>query len=123
MKRAFFTAISITMIVILSGCSTTMMVTATDQQGRPIPGANVVVDGQHIGQTPGASTSVSNFIGTTQITVTADGYFPRNFVATREFKVAPFIGGLFLWPMWLWTWGPRAEQHVILTPMLPQTND
>jgi len=120
MKRLFFTAIGITMILVLIGCSTMMTVNATDAHGTPIVGAHVIVDGQHIGQTPGASTSVSNGLwSTTRISVTADGYHPQNFTARRELKVGPLIGGLFVWPFLLWVWGPSSEQHTVLTPLAP----
>ncbi|MCL2600823.1 MAG: carboxypeptidase-like regulatory domain-containing protein [Treponema sp.] len=118
MKKGLVMGVSITMILVLAGCSTMMTVNATDQHGMPVHGANVIVDGEHIGQTPTASTRVSNFIGgSTSITVSADGYLPRTIEAAREAKAGPIIGGFFIWPIWLWTWGPRPQQNVVLTPV------
>jgi len=104
-------------LVFVVGCSTTMNVNVFDPTGRPIDGATVSVDGGPIGQTPDASTRVSNFVGNTpSIRVTADGYLPRTVDAEKEFKVGAFIGGIFVWPVLLWVWGPRAQQNIILTP-------
>jgi len=108
------------MIFVLAGCSTMMTVNAVDQQGMPVQGANVMVDGEHIGQTPEATISVSNFVGRTPlISVTAEGFVPRSVEAVRELKVGPLIGGTIVWPLWLWMWGPRSQQNVVLIPLMP----
>ena len=119
MKKEFCArVIGILMILVLfSGCSTLMTVNAVDPVGIPIHQATVLVDGENIGQTPYASTRVSNALWVNpEITVTAEGYHTRKVEAVRELKVAPLIGGLFLWPVILWVWGPRATQNVVLTP-------
>ena len=118
LKRCFSVSISILLILVFfGGCATTMSVNAIDPNGTPINGATVMVDGLNIGQTPDAATRESNFIGNNpSIRVVAEGFNPRTTEAAREFKVAPFIAGLFLWPLLLWVYGPRAEQNVILTP-------
>ena len=29
----------------------------------------------------------------------------------KDFKVGAFIGGIFIWPIWLWVWGPSEIQY------------
>ena len=117
-KDVLIRMISVLLIMFFfAGCSTMMTVNVVDQMGVPINGAVVLVDNERIGQTPDASTSVSNFIGnTTNIRVVADGYHPRTVEADKELKVGTLVGGLVAWPFLLWTYGPRATQTVVLTP-------
>ena len=119
MKREFWVrTISVLMILIFfSACSTMMTVNAIDPVGRPIHDATVLVDGQFIGLTPDTSIRVSNFIATsTDIRIIAEGYHPRTAEPVRELKVGAFIAGIFIWPVLLWVWGPRAQQNIFLTP-------
>ena len=118
-KKWFSRTISILIILaFFSGCTTMMTVNAVDQMGLPIDNATVLVDSENIGQTPDASVRVSNFVGgNTTIRVIAEGFHPRTTEANREFKVGPFIGGLFIWPVLLWVWGPRSVKNVMLTPV------
>jgi len=106
-------------MVFFGSCTTMMTVNAVDPNGRPIKSATVIVDGENIGKTPEASKSVTNFIGETpSIRVTAEGYQTRTVEATKELKIGPLIGGFFTGAvLFLWVWGPKAEQNVILTPI------
>ena len=117
-KEVLIRTIGILLIVVFfAGCSTMMTVNAVDPFGMPIENATVMVDNERIGQTPDANTRVSNFIGTsTNIRVMAEGYYPRTTEPEREFKVGSFIGGLIMWPLLLWTYGPRATQTIMLSP-------
>jgi hypothetical protein len=120
-KGLFIKAISFLMILVLfSGCvSTTMMkVNAIEPTGKPVDNATVLVNGENIGQTPNASTEVSNFVGTdTEITVSKDGYYTARTGAVKEVKMANVVLGVLLnvWAF-LWVSGPKAQQSVVLTP-------
>jgi hypothetical protein len=108
------------LLVLLSGCvSTTMMrVNTLEPTGKLVVNATVLVNGENIGQTPNASTKVSNFVGTdTEITVLKDGYYTANTEAVKEIKETNLILGIFLniWAF-LWISGPKAQQNVILIP-------
>jgi hypothetical protein len=109
------------MSLLLAGCAMTtqMDVNVTDYRGNPIDGATVLVDGQNIGQSPNASIRVSNQIGSLPvIRVWKDGYNPAQMEAAAEVKVPSAIGGIFLLVPFIWVYGPRANQHVVLTPRI-----
>ncbi|MCL2070081.1 MAG: PEGA domain-containing protein [Treponema sp.] len=119
MKHGFFTRTigALMIVVFFSACTTMMTVNAVDPTGSQINGATVLVDGENIGQTPAATTTVSNFVGsTTELRVTANGYHPRTLEASREVKMMPLVVGIFVWPLLLWVWGPTGQQNVVLTP-------
>jgi hypothetical protein len=122
MLRGFFVkAISVFMILVLfSGCvsSTMMTVYVTEPNGRPVNEATVLVNGENIGQTPNASTKVSNFISAnTEITVSKEGYYTVKTEAVKEEKVTNIVIGLLLniWAF-LWVYGPKTQQNVIIRP-------
>jgi uncharacterized protein YceK len=118
-RKVFFVkAISILMILVLSGCSTMMTVNAVDQDGRLVNDATVLVDGKKIGTTPNATKKVSNAVWKTPIImVTKQGFYPIIKEADKEFKMGPAIAGvLLICPLWLYVWGPRPHQLITLTP-------
>jgi hypothetical protein len=112
---------SVLMILVLfNGCvmSTKMTVTATDPKGTPIANANVFVNGQSVGYT-GSRIKVSNFVGAkSDITVTKEGYNTARIQPVKQVKVANVLCGILLLNVfaWLWVYGPKAEQHVVLSP-------
>lgn len=119
-----FRMISILLVLVFSGCSTMMTVQAIDADGRPINEATVSVNSKVVGQTPNASTSVSNFVGSTpSIQVQASGYQTNTTKPDKEIKVGSLVGGLFLWPLFLWCYGPKAIQNVTLAPAAPATQN
>ena len=110
--------ISMIMIsTVLASCtmSTSMNVYVTDYKGRPLKGATVLVDGENIGQSPNASTRVSNLVGDLpMIKVWKDGYIPVQTQAVGETKPASVIGGLLIFIPFLWAYGPKSHQHITL---------
>ena len=117
-KDLFGRAIGILLILIyFSGCTTTMTVNSVDPNGRPINGATVLVDGENIGQTPNASTSTSNGLWVkNEIRVQANGFQSTVTEADKEIKIPILIGGILIWPLLLWCYGPKEQQNVVLTP-------
>jgi hypothetical protein len=121
-KSLFVKVIGILMVLILFGScvmSTKMRVDVTDANGVPVNNANVFVNGQSAGQTPGASTKVSNFVvAKNEITVSKEGYYPARVQPEKQVKVANVLCGILLLNVfaWLWVYGPKAQQNVVLTP-------
>jgi hypothetical protein len=119
-KKYLTRAISILIILFFFvGCvsSTTMRVNVIELNGRPVFDANVLVDGEHIGVTPNASIDVSNFIlSEYELIVAKEGYYTVRKNATKEVKPANVVLGVIFWFPFLWVYGPKAQQSVVLTP-------
>ena len=122
LKSFFVKAAGILMIsVCIGSCASTtvMKVNAIDPNGIPIDNATVLVNGENIGQTPNASTKVSNFVGTeTEITVLKEGYYTTRAEAVHKVKPKNMVLGFLLNAFaFLWVVGPKTQQNVVLTPM------
>jgi hypothetical protein len=121
-KAVFLKAVSgLLILVFLSSCAVTtkMTIRAIEPSGRLITDATVLVDGEIIGQTPNASYRVSNFAGTnTEIIVLKDGYDTVRTEPVKEVKAANVVLGIMLnFFAWLWVYGPKPQQNIILTPV------
>ena len=113
--------ISILLIpVFFAGCasSTKMTVNVFEPNGSPVVDATVFVDGEVIGQTPNARVKVSNFVGNNfEITVLKDGYETVKTAPVKEVKQTNVVSGILLnFFAWLWVYGPKSNQSIILTP-------
>jgi len=122
LKDSLVKVISVLMVVFLfSSCvmSTKMVVNAIDTNGVPVNNANVFVDGKPAGQTPGARTKASNFLtAKNEITVSKEGYSTARVQPVKQVKVANVLCGILLLNVfaWLWVYGPKAQQSVVLSP-------
>jgi len=119
MKKIIAAAVSIS---VLCACipTTHMKVNVISQDGAPINGANVIVDGEYFGTTPNASGSVSN-TGSKTIEVTKQGYFPVTTITATEMKTGNLVFALLLNIFALiWITGPKPLQTVT---MLPSTDN
>jgi PBP1b-binding outer membrane lipoprotein LpoB len=103
-------------VLFLSGCvaSSMMTVNVSDTKGNSIA-AQVFVDGESIGNAP-ATKKVSNGVwNDPAIRVVANGYAPYNSDVLKEAKAANMVIGCIINPFaWLWCYGPRKQQYVIL---------
>jgi len=127
MKGLFVKAISVLLILVfMGGCavSTKMTVNTITSDGKPITDAVVMVDGINIGQTPNASKRVSNFVGTTpEIMVSKDGFETVKTEAVKEVKATNVVLGIMLnFFSWLWVYGPKPQQNIVLTPEQAEDN-
>jgi len=114
MKKTVSTIAAAAMLAACS-MSTRMNVSVTDFEGNTIEGANVLVDGRSIGQTPDASIEVSNRLGDLpMIRVWKDGYRPVNTQATGEIKISQAVTGVFFLIPLFWVYGPKAEQNILM---------
>ncbi len=50
------------------------------------------------------------------IVVEKDGYQTYRGRLKKEVKIGTFIGGFFLFPFWLWVYGPESYQNIYLEP-------
>lgn len=102
----------ITLLAIFSlSCSTTTHFSSQS----PV---DVYVDGQFIGRTPNASVSLSDAVWGSPSCYYIDANGQQGGCSIeREAKIGAIIGGIFLWPIWLWSYGPKAQQtiHTITT--------
>ena len=91
---------------LLMSCSTTTHFTSN------VP-VDVYVNGKYVGKTPYASVRLSDGVwgNPSCQAVTSDNQsFPCNI--EREAKIGTIIGGLFIWPLLLWTYGPEEQQFI-----------
>jgi len=99
--------------------STKMVVNVTDTNGTPVSNANVFIDGKPVGQTPGAKAKASNFItARNEITVSKEGYSTVRVQPVKQVKLINVACGILLLNVfaWLWVYGPKAQQNVVLAP-------
>jgi hypothetical protein len=102
-------ALLLAAMVMLSSCSTLVRIETS------VPDATVKLDGQIIGKTP-LEVSLSDGIWEKyDVVIEKPGYAVIRSRLNREFKVGTFIGGLFVWPLLLWTYGPEPNQNFELT--------
>lgn len=101
LARLLLTAILIVgTATILSSCSTAVQLTSDP------PGADVDINGMSYGKTP-VTVTLSDFDFTDyRLTLSKLGYQDKVVVLEKETKVGPVIGGFFIWPIWLWCYGP-----------------
>ncbi len=88
----------------LVGCSTTVMFTSNRPQ-------QVHVNGELVGETP-CSRSLSDAIWEDYHVTYTDVETGKKtyFDARKDVKVGALIGGIFLWPILLWVYGPDSVQ-------------
>jgi len=99
-----FVTLIVIAAVFLSGCATMVRIDTN------VPDAKITINGQPVGTAP-VTTSLSDAIWENYtFTIQKDGYKTVRGVLNKEFKVGTFIGGLFLWPLLLWTYGPQPFQ-------------
>jgi hypothetical protein len=88
----------------LGGCATMVRIETE------VPDAKVKLNGQLVGSTP-VTRSLSDAIWENyDVVIEKDGYKTFRGRLNKEFKVGTFIGGLFVWPLLLWTYGPEPYQ-------------
>lgn len=91
-------------VIFLAGCTTLVRIESEPDD------AKIYINGQPRGETP-LSVELSNFaFNQYDIRLEKDGFEDVHARLAKEFKVGPFIGGLFLWPTLLWIYGPMDYQ-------------
>ena len=96
-------------VAVLVAVSVAVCTTLVRIESEP-PDAKVYLNRQPSGTTP-LSISLSNFIfNEYDISIEKEGFEDLESRLNKEFKVAPFVGGLFVWPLLLWVYGPEDYQ-------------
>jgi hypothetical protein len=93
-----------------------MRVQALNNKGEILENAEVLVDDIAVGRTPNAIASLSGAIWKSYtIKVRCDGYNDVQFSAAKEPKwLMIFLGAWFLWFLWLWAYGVKELQTVVM---------
>ncbi len=108
--RASVIALSIGAALLLTSCSTSVQLTTEPS------GADVEINGQAYGKTP-INVNLTDFDFTDySVTMRMAGYQDKTVVLEKELKTGPFIGGFFIWPFWLWSYGPMDAYNFQLLP-------
>ena len=116
-KRLFAAAVILT-LVFASGCASSVQINSEP------PGADVTVNGQHIGTTP-TSYSDTAIVGTThQVRLEKEGYETTSAQLTRtgNLNVGALIGGLFCLFPFLWVLNYPASVNYQLEAGSEQAN-
>ena len=104
--------VTLALSLALAGCSSTTMIRSN------VPGAQVFLDGQYVGNTPYAMTDTKIVGSSTQVRIVAPGYAPTTATITRneQFSVGACIGGVFLLVPFLWIMEYKPDHLYQLTP-------
>ncbi|MBR4986285.1 MAG: hypothetical protein IKY83_11180 [Proteobacteria bacterium] len=105
-SKAAKLAVLFSLFTFFTACSTAVTFTSNRPQ-------EVKVNGMRVGTTP-TTVSLSDAVWEDYNVVYTDLETGEetHFQATKEVKVGAVIGGIFLWPIFLWCYGPRAQQNV-----------
>jgi hypothetical protein len=93
-----------------------MRVQALNNKGEILENAEVFVNDIPVGRTPNAIASLSGAIWKSYtIKVRCNGYNDVQFSAAKEPKwLMIFLGAWFLWFLWLWAYGAKELQTVVM---------
>ncbi|MEI8087659.1 MAG: PEGA domain-containing protein [Paludibacter sp.] len=110
-------------ILLVAGILFTSCASSTLIQSYP-SGAKVYIDGELTGVTPywHSDTKITGSI--TNVDLVKEGYEPlyTSFSRTEQVSVGSIIGGLFIWPIFLWTMEYKPTHNYELTPLKYQSN-
>lgn len=99
-------------MLMISSCSTMVRIDTPD-----VAGAEIKLNNEPLGAGP-INRSLSDGVWETyNVEVTKDGYKPYYGELKKEIKVDTLIGGIFVWPLWLWVYGPEEVQNIYLEPI------
>lgn len=120
MKRTFITktSILIAVLIILSGCASSTMIKSVPSE------ADVYINGELVGKTPYLYTDTKVSFSPVMVDIVKEGYEPiyTSFRRDEEFNPGTFVGGFFIWPIWLWTLDYKSARTYNLTPMIKGTS-
>lgn len=104
MKKSLI-AILLLVTLLFTSCSTMVRI-ETD-----VPGATVKINNQKVGTTPVVKNLSDAIWQEYHIEISKDGYDTVRTKLDKEIKVGQLIGGLFVWPILFWSYGPVAYQN------------
>ena len=93
-------------------CSFIVACSTTTHFNSNVP-VDVYVDGKYVGRTPNATVSLSDAVwGNPECYAVDESGNRKYYQIRREVKIGAVIGGFFLWPIWLWAYGPAETQYI-----------
>ncbi len=106
-------SISIALIIFLSACASSTMIKSVPSD------ADVYINGEWVGKTPYLYTDTKVSFSMVMVDIVKEGYEPiyTMFRRDEEFNPGTFIGGFFIWPIWLWTLDYKPTRTYYLTPL------
>ena len=112
MKKYFIPVVLILLLFAMSACSTMVRIDTPN-----VSGANVKLNGEPIGKAPIEKSLSDALWEDYTVEVYKEGYQPYYGKLKKEIKVDTLIGGFFVWPLWLWVYGPEDQQKIYLEPV------
>jgi hypothetical protein len=102
-----------------------MRVQALNDKGEILENVEVFVNGVPIGRTPNAIASVSGAVWKSYtLKLRREGYNDVEITAVKEPKWAMIVlGAFFLWFLWLWAYGAKELQTVVLYKKADVSNE
>jgi hypothetical protein len=79
----------------------------------------VYIDNLRVGQTPYIHTDSKILLSSTSLVLEKEGYetFYTSLTKDEELNVGALIGGIFIWPVWLWAMKYYPERTYELMPL------
>jgi hypothetical protein len=81
-----------------------------------VSGAEIRLNGEPLGFAPVKKKLSDALWESYTVDVRKDGYKTYYGELKKEVKADAVIGGLFVWPIWLWVYGPEPVQNIYLEP-------
>jgi hypothetical protein len=121
MKSSFTSRTAILLfavLLILSGCASSTMIKSVPSE------ADVYINGELVGKTPYLYTDTRVSFSPVMIDIVKEGYKPlyTSFRRDEEFNPGTFVGGFFIWPIWLWTLDYKPSRTYNLIPLVNSTS-
>jgi len=108
-----FSAIFLALLIFLTSCSSTTLITSNPS------GARVNINGENVGTTPYSNTDTKIVGSCNQLRLEKDGFKPfmTTFCRNEQVSVGAIIGGLFIWPIFLWVMEYKPGRNYELEPL------
>jgi hypothetical protein len=100
-------------IILFQSCTSTTMI-------QTIPAdASVSVNNEYIGQSPCAYSDKKISFSTNYVTIKKEGYedFNAEFERNEDINPGAIVGGIFIWPIWLWAFDYKPSRTYQLAPV------
>jgi hypothetical protein len=102
-------------VIFFNSCASSTLITSEP------PGAELYVNGKHVGKTPYTYSDTRIIGNKVDITLEKEGYIPLRtfFTRTEDVDVGAIVGGIFVWPAFLWAMKYYPEHFYELWPIVP----
>ena len=107
------TIVLFTAIVFMSSCASSTMISSIPS------GAKVYINGESVGTTPYLHTDTKVVGSLINVDLIKEGYEPiyTSFTRTEQINMGALIGGLFVWPILLWTMDYKPTHNYEMIPL------